>query len=77
MSLTHIPRPRNAFILFRSHAVSTNLIPRDLGVTDHKNISKIVGEVWRGLSSEERGVWELMAEEEKRVHRERWPGYKY
>jgi len=29
----HVPRPRNAFILFRSHAVSTDLIPKSMGIT--------------------------------------------
>lgn len=53
------------------------MIPVDLGITDHKNISKIIGELWRGLGGEERGVWEELAEEEKRRHAGLWPGYKY
>ncbi|GAA6051306.1 hypothetical protein JCM3770_006803 [Rhodotorula araucariae] len=74
-SVNHVPRPRNAFILFRSHAVSTGLIPRSMGITDHKNISQIVGSVWRGLSPDERRKWEELAEEEKRLHKERYPDY--
>lgn len=76
-SVGHIPRPRNAFILFRSHAVSSGLIPRSIGIRDHSNISKIVGSVWRGLSDEERARWEELAEEEKRMHKERYPDYVY
>ncbi|BGP21878.1 specific transcriptional repressor [Rhodotorula toruloides] len=76
-SVGHIPRPRNAFILFRSHAVSSGLIPRSVGIRDHSNISKIVGSVWRGLSDEERARWEELAEEEKRMHKERYPDYVY
>ncbi|CEQ42161.1 SPOSA6832_03957, partial [Sporobolomyces salmonicolor] len=75
VSVGHIPRPRNAFILFRSHAVSSGLIPRSMGITDHKNISQIVGSVWRGLSGEERRRWDELAEEEKRAHREKYPDY--
>ncbi|BGP36934.1 hypothetical protein JCM10449v2_000836 [Rhodotorula kratochvilovae] len=75
MSVNHVPRPRNAFILFRSHAVATGLIPRSMGITDHKNISQIVGSVWRGLSPDERAKWDELAEEEKRLHKERYPDY--
>lgn len=39
----HIKRPRNAFILFRSHACVNNLIPTQLGITDHRHVSRIVG----------------------------------
>ncbi|GAA6040778.1 hypothetical protein JCM8097_003296 [Rhodosporidiobolus ruineniae] len=77
VSIGHIPRPRNAFILFRSHAVQTGLIPKTMGITDHKNISQIVGGVWRGLSEEERRQWEELAKEEKRLHKEKYPDYKF
>lgn len=77
MSADHIPRPRNAFILFRSHAITSGLIPRSIGVKDHKNISQIVGGVWRGLSEVERQQWEELAEEEKRRHLAKYPNYAY
>ncbi|GAA5866690.1 hypothetical protein JCM3774_001959 [Rhodotorula dairenensis] len=77
MSADHIPRPRNAFILFRSHAITSGLIPRSIGVKDHKNISQIVGGVWRGLSEPERQQWEVLAEEEKRRHLAKYPNYAY
>lgn len=44
---------------------------------DHKNISQVVGSVWRGLSPAERKKWEDLAAEEKRLHSERYPDYKY
>ncbi|TNY21715.1 high mobility group box domain-containing protein, partial [Rhodotorula diobovata] len=71
-SPNHVPRPRNAFILFRSHAVTAELIPRSMGIT---NISQVIGSVWRGLSPVERKKWEDLAEEEKRLHKERYPDY--
>ncbi|GAA5839642.1 hypothetical protein JCM11251_003566 [Rhodosporidiobolus azoricus] len=75
VSVNHIPRPRNAFILFRSHAVQSGLIPKSMGISDHKHISQIVGSVWRGLSDEERKQWDDLAEEEKRQHKEKYPDY--
>ncbi|KAG9090215.1 hypothetical protein FS749_000740 [Ceratobasidium sp. UAMH 11750] len=36
----HIPRPRNAFILFRSHYVAAQLIPSKVE-NDHRHISKV------------------------------------
>lgn len=77
MSADHIPRPRNAFILFRSHAITSGLIPHSIGVKDHKNLSQIVGGVWRGLSEPERQQWEVLAEEEKRRHVAKYPNYAY
>ncbi|GAA5875785.1 hypothetical protein JCM16303_003995 [Sporobolomyces ruberrimus] len=103
-SVGHIPRPRNAFILFRSHIVNSGLIPKTTTVVvekkpfppgegegegegfgevkvekavDHKNVSKLVGSIWRGLEKEEKMEWERLAEEEKRVHKELYPEYKY
>lgn len=73
----HIPRPRNAFILFRSHAVTARLIPVELSITDHRSVSRIVGEIWKGLPEDERQGWDMLAEEEKRAHREKYPDYKY
>ena len=57
-------------MLFRSHAYNSGLIPKDVGLTDHKNISKVVGDIWRRLAPEEKKVWDLLAETEKREHRE-------
>ncbi|KAI9609583.1 hypothetical protein H4Q26_007543 [Puccinia striiformis f. sp. tritici PST-130] len=39
----HVKRPRNAFILFRSHACSSNLIPPTVE-KDHRQISRIAEE---------------------------------
>ncbi|GAA5971018.1 hypothetical protein JCM3765_002764 [Sporobolomyces pararoseus] len=92
-SIGHIPRPRNAFILFRSHIVNSGRIPKTtilksinprtgleeetIKPVDHKNVSKIVGEIWRGLEDREKGEWEKLAEMEKLEHKEKYPDYKY
>ncbi|KAL8292861.1 hypothetical protein RQP46_000555 [Phenoliferia psychrophenolica] len=64
-------------MLFRQHAHHTGLIPKDAGPTQHKVISKVIGEIWGQLPPEEKKVWDLLAEEKKREHHERYPDYKY
>ena len=92
-SVGHIPRPRNAFILFRQHAVGTNLVSKGSAVASEddpeaydkgkrkgptqQNVSQAVGAIWRALPVHERAHWDQMAEEEKRRHREMYPDYKY
>lgn len=72
----HVKRPCNAFILFRSHAVTTNLIPKEVE-RDHRNISRIISHMWHSLDDDERKLWERQAEIEKQRHRELHPNYKY
>ncbi|WFD06958.1 hypothetical protein MVES1_002313 [Malassezia vespertilionis] len=72
----HVKRPCNAFILFRSHAVATSLVPKEVE-RDHRNISRIISHMWRSLDPEERKQWENQAELEKERHRRAHPDYKY
>lgn len=72
----HVKRPRNAFILFRSHACAANLIPPTVE-KDHRQISRIVSHMWKNLPAEERGRWEREAEQEKELHRKLHPDYRY
>ncbi|KAG9088586.1 hypothetical protein FRC06_001959 [Ceratobasidium sp. 370] len=72
----HIPRPRNAFILFRSHYVAAQLIPSKVE-NDHRHISKIIGEIWNTLPPAERLIWEQKADVEKEKHHRMYPGYRY
>lgn len=74
--LGHVPRPRNAFILFRCDFVRQKKIPEDVE-NDHRNISRIVGRIWREMSDEDKLPWVEMAEREKLVHSQTYPGYKY
>lgn len=73
---SHIPRPRNAFILFRCHAVANNLVPEELE-RDHRNISRIISHMWNSLSPEDRKTWQLEAQKEKEEHQRLYPNYKY
>ncbi len=72
----HVKRPRNAFILFRSHAIQQGLIPKT--VENHqKNVSNIVSQLWHNLSDEERAKWQRNAAAEKAEHLRLYPEYSY
>ncbi|KAF9481487.1 hypothetical protein BDN70DRAFT_529605 [Pholiota conissans] len=72
----HIPRPRNAFILFRCDFVRQKKIPHAVEA-DHRNISRIVGRIWREMTAVEREPWVKMADAEKAQHMRIHPGYRF
>ncbi|KAG6853450.1 hypothetical protein C0991_004308 [Blastosporella zonata] len=67
----HIPRPKNAFILFRSHFYQT------LGGSDQSQLSVLAGKAWRELSVGEKAPFQLMAKREKLEHQTKFPNYTY
>ncbi|KAJ7513027.1 hypothetical protein B0H11DRAFT_1646391, partial [Mycena galericulata] len=73
-----IPRPRNAFICFRSAYVkaekSVSVRPKSL---DQTVMSCGAGDVWRGMSKEERLPYVTMAQREKEAHALKYPNYRY
>ncbi|KAL5483580.1 hypothetical protein ACEPAI_8812 [Sanghuangporus weigelae] len=110
----HIPRPRNAFILFRSWALSSGLLSsspssasspsrsnsnfvktKGTGPGSKKNSTKCtttsrasaplqqneasreIAKIWKRVDESTRGMFEEMAREEKRRHREMYPDYRY
>ncbi|SPO25672.1 related to pheromone response factor Prf1 [Ustilago trichophora] len=72
----HIKRPRNAYIIFRSHTVAQKLIPKEVE-HDHRNISRIIAHMWKSLAPEERAHYEQIAKEEKEKHKQLFPNYRY
>ena len=72
----HVKRPRNAFILFRSHAVQQGLIPKDR-VKNQRNVSEVISQLWHNLSDEERRRWQQNATAEKEEHLRLHPNYRY
>jgi hypothetical protein len=46
----HIPRPRNAFILFRKQVVDSKLIPTSVEMR-HQNVSIITAKMWAEVSA--------------------------
>ncbi|KAI0291761.1 hypothetical protein BC826DRAFT_895070, partial [Russula brevipes] len=55
------PRPRNAFMLFRSDFLKRKLVSRDQEARQHK-LSIIAAKCWHKLPREEKTRWFLEAE---------------
>ncbi|KAL6300284.1 high mobility group box domain-containing protein, partial [Sparassis latifolia] len=72
----HIPRPKNAFILFRGSCWKVEKERVDKPGTS-SNFSKIAAQVWKSMSAEQQDPWRRLAEEEKHLHNLHYPGYKY
>ncbi|KAK4233447.1 high mobility group box-domain-containing protein [Achaetomium macrosporum] len=71
----HIRRPRNQFIIYRQwmsakvHAMSPSMTAG--------SISQIVAQMWRNEKPEVRAHFRALAIEEDRLHKLRYPGYRY
>jgi len=72
----HIPRPANAFMLFRADFVRQKHVPGSIE-TDHGSLSKIIGTIWRSLPPESKRVWEALAQKTKADHKRDHPDYRY
>ncbi|KAK3489731.1 hypothetical protein B0T13DRAFT_497598 [Neurospora crassa] len=70
-----VPRPRNAFILYRQHH-QARVVADHPGLANPE-ISKIIGEKWRAESDLHKEEWKQLAEEEKLHHQRKYPEYKY
>ncbi|KAF7313750.1 HMG box domain-containing protein [Mycena chlorophos] len=71
-----IPRPPNAFILFRS-----DLLKKDTVKTKcppHQQIlSRLAGEMWNLLPPAEKQMWKDKAKEQGDIHRNQYPDYHF
>ncbi|OBZ75511.1 hypothetical protein A0H81_04882 [Grifola frondosa] len=77
---TWVPRPPNAFILFRArysqkHARTTGEPGR--AHANEKSLSKRAAEAWKKLSPEEKEPYKTEAERERQEHARRHPNYRY
>ncbi|THW72709.1 hypothetical protein D6C84_08435 [Aureobasidium pullulans] len=70
-----VPRPRNAFILYRQNRQAA-VVAQNPGLANPE-ISKIIGEQWRNEPEGEKNRWKAYAEEEKLQHQQRYPSYRY
>ncbi|SJL09063.1 uncharacterized protein ARMOST_12439 [Armillaria ostoyae] len=70
----HIPRPSNAYIIFRSEFVA--LHKESLSKTQQK-ASKLASAAWRQLPKERQDHYRAIANKKKREHALAYPGYKY
>jgi len=67
-----IKRPRNAFIFFRSHL---NTLPDGGWKLNQNNLSRLAGEIWEKMSTEEKAPFFKMYEEENAWYVENIPEY--
>ncbi|KAJ7102465.1 hypothetical protein B0H15DRAFT_875983 [Mycena belliarum] len=72
----HVPRPRNAFMIFRSEFWAKQKINKNVEV-DHRHISRIVGHLWNDLPEDGKMVYRVKAEREKLEHQRLYPGYRF
>jgi hypothetical protein len=72
----HIPRPPNAFILFRSSFIRNQRVSPDVE-TNPNTLSKIIGLTWKNLPPDERRVWYAKARQAVEEHRRRFPEYAF
>ncbi|RYP81657.1 hypothetical protein DL769_001889 [Monosporascus sp. CRB-8-3] len=70
-----VPRPRNAFILYRQHHQAA-VAAAHPGLANPE-ISKLIGEQWREQPEDVKNSWKRLAEEEKVRHRFQYPDYRY
>lgn len=72
----HIPRPPNAFILFRSSFIKSQHVSSEVE-TNHSTLSKIIGLTWQNMPHEERQIWHAKAKKALEEHRKKWPQYAF
>ena len=72
----YIPRPPNAFILFRSSFVKSQHVTSEVE-TNHSTLSKIIGMTWQNLPNDERQAWHIKAKEAQEEHKRKWPQYAF
>ncbi|TFK95839.1 high mobility group box domain-containing protein, partial [Pterulicium gracile] len=72
----YIPRPPNAFMLFRADFVRQKHVPGSIE-TNHGSLSKIIGNCWRSLPPNEKRVWEQRAKTAKAEHKIAHPDYRF
>ncbi|KAJ7494627.1 hypothetical protein B0H11DRAFT_2002687 [Mycena galericulata] len=75
-SENHIPRPPNAFILFRSSFIKSQRVSTEVE-TNHSTLSKIIGMTWKNLTDEERQVWRHKALDAVAEHKRNFPTYAF
>lgn len=73
---SHIPRPANAFLLFRSFLLNYKLRAEQLH-NKQQTTSVIAADIWRSLPAYVRDEWGLRAKEAANLHHTLFPGYKF
>eukprot|EP00730_Choanoeca_flexa_P010474 TRINITY_DN1815_c0_g1_i1.p1 TRINITY_DN1815_c0_g1~~TRINITY_DN1815_c0_g1_i1.p1 ORF type:complete len:286 (+),score=50.98 TRINITY_DN1815_c0_g1_i1:210-1067(+) len=71
----HIKRPLNCFMLFGKE--QRPKLRKEHPGLHNSQINAIIGQAWAALTQEEQQVYQRMASEQKRIHQEMYPDYKY
>ncbi|KAF5391742.1 hypothetical protein D9757_001820 [Collybiopsis confluens] len=71
-----IPRPPNAFMLFRSDLLRKKAIPQS-AERRQQQLSKVAGECWSLLPLEKKQYWHDEAAKQLREHQLKYPDYKF
>ncbi|KAH8813545.1 high mobility group box domain-containing protein [Flagelloscypha sp. PMI_526] len=71
-----VPRPPNAFFLFRKHFCNERKA-QNIYSTDGTHISKLAGEAWSALSDMERAPWFEKQEVVREKHMKKYPNYTF
>lgn len=89
---THIPRPRNSWIIYRQdrtkdlRAQDASLTASEICKYPHSEVSdfqltriiaRIVSTLWRDEMPHVRAYYQQLAQEEAQAHREMYPNYRY
>ncbi|KAI0084079.1 high mobility group box domain-containing protein, partial [Irpex rosettiformis] len=72
----YIPRPPNAFMLFRANFVRQKHVPGSIE-TNHGSLSKIIGNCWKALPEAEKKVWDARSKKAKAEHQKMYPNYRF
>ncbi|KAF8629200.1 hypothetical protein AX17_005785 [Amanita inopinata Kibby_2008] len=72
------PRPPNAWILYRSEKIRSlpPLLPGEPRRAQ-ADVSRMISEMWKSETEEERCRYERMAEQKKAEHQQKYPGYRF
>ncbi|KAF9058120.1 hypothetical protein BJ165DRAFT_1521431 [Panaeolus papilionaceus] len=71
-----IPRPPNAFMLFRSHFLKTGQVP-PTAERKQQTLSSLTGQIWNMMQPDEKKQWHEKAAEVLAEHARKNPGYKF
>lgn len=71
-----VPRPANAFMLFRSDFLRSGTVPSEVE-RKQQTLSKLAGKIWEGMDEDEKSKWRNKAEKVKDEHRRAHPDYKF
>lgn len=71
-----VPRPPNAFMLFRSWLIKNKKVPVEVEKRQ-QNLSRIAGRCWNMLHEQEKAQWRNQAALVLKAHKNKHPDYKF